>query len=219
MVMGMPPLPREHHNCEACILGKHHRTPIPKTRQTPTIRILELVYSDLCGPFPSKSLTGSRYILTFIDDFSRYSWVYFLSAKSETFSVFKSFKLMVEKQTHHKLSALRTDRGGEYLSIDFNTYCKLQGIRRHLTAAGTPQHNGIAERKNRYLLETMRSLLFGSRLPSYLWGEAVRTANYISNRVPTKALYRKVLFSKTRPLSLKNIWLDSLCSHPKVLQT
>jgi hypothetical protein len=106
MVTGMPTPPREHNNCEACILGKYHCILIPKTRQTTTTRILKLVHSDLCCPLSSKYFNGSRYILTFIDDFSRYSRVYFLSAKSETFDTFKSFKLMVEKQTNQKLSTL-----------------------------------------------------------------------------------------------------------------
>jgi hypothetical protein len=135
-------------------------------------------------------MTGSRYILTFIDHFSRYSWVYFLNTKSETFEVFKQWRAQVEKETHKKLSCLRTDRGGEYLSFEFQHYCKLHGIRRQLTAAGTPQQNGMAERKNRYLLETTRSLLFGAHLPTYLWEEAVKTACYLSNRVPTRALYK-----------------------------
>jgi hypothetical protein len=190
MVTGLPPLPRTQHSCEACILGKQHRTPIPIFSTTPTTRLLELIHSDLCGPLPQRSFTGSWYILTFTDDYSHYSWIYnkFLATKNETFDTFKAFRRMVENQTRHKLSCLRTDRGGEYLSIEFTKFCKLHGIRHQLTTAGTPQQNGVAERKNRHLLETMRSLLFGAHLPTYLWEEAVRTANYISNRISTRAL-------------------------------
>jgi hypothetical protein len=190
MVKGLPPLPQLQHSYEACLLGKQHRNPFPSASSTPTSRPLELIHSDLCGPLPQKSLTGSRYILTFTYDYSHYSWVYFLSAKSETFDTFKKFQRMVENQSHQKLSCLRTDRGGEYLSNEFMAYCKLHGIMRQLTTARTPQQNGIVERKNCHLLETMRSLLFGAKLPTYLWEEAARTANYISNRVPTRALYR-----------------------------
>jgi hypothetical protein len=138
MVKGLPPLPRLQHSCEACILGKQHRNPFPTASSTPTSRPLELIHSDLCGPLPQKSLTGSRYILTFTDDYSHYSWVYFLSAKSETFDTFKIFQRMVENQSHQKLSCLRTDRGGEYLSNEFTAYCKLHGIRQQLTTARRP---------------------------------------------------------------------------------
>jgi transposase InsO family protein len=190
MVTGLPPLPLLKTTCEPCILGKQHRTAIPKTSEIPISEILQLVHSDLCGPLPQKSMTGSRYILTFIDHFSRYSWVYFLNTKSETFEVFKQWRAQVEKETYKKLSCLRMDRGGEYLSSEFQHYCKLHGILRQLTTAGTPQQNGMVERKNRYLLETTRSLLFGAHMPTYLWEEAVKTACYLSNRVPTRALYR-----------------------------
>jgi transposase InsO family protein len=150
-------------------------------RRAPALRVGYLPWRNalgtgplplLCGPFPQKSLSGSRYILTFIDDYSRRSWVYFLALKSETLDSFKHWRRMVEQETNTKLSCLRTDRGGEYLSSEFTTYCKLAGIKRQLMATGTPQQNGLAERKNRHLYETMRSLLFGANLPAYLWGEA-----------------------------------------------
>ena len=79
---------------------------------------------------------------------------------------------------------LITDRGGKYLSKDFNKYCKLHGIHRQLTVVGTPQQNGVAEWKNIHLYKTMRSLLFGTRLPTFLSAEALETANYVSNRIP-----------------------------------
>jgi transposase InsO family protein len=87
-------------------------------------------------------------MLTFIDDYSRHCWVFFLATKNETFASFKQFRKTVEKQIQKPVSCLRTDRGGEFLSTEFNNYCKLEGIRRQLTAAGTPQQKGIAERKN-----------------------------------------------------------------------
>jgi hypothetical protein len=196
MATGLPLLPRVQHSCEPCVLGKQHRQPIPKTRTTSSTRTLELLHSDLCGPFPVKSITGSRYILTFIDDYTSYCWVFFLAAKSETFGVFRQFKALIEKQTQQQLSCLRTYRGGEYLSTEFTTYCKTHGIRRQLITAGTPQQNGVAERKNRHLCETMRTLLFDAGLPSYLWEEAVRTANYIANRSPHQALHRSTPYSR-----------------------
>jgi transposase InsO family protein len=190
MVTGIPLLPKTKEICEPYILSKHQRMAIPKVSTSCTSRILEIVHSDLCGPLPHQSMTGSRYILTSIDDYSRRSWIYFLVVKSETFDTFKSFKSIVEKETNQKMSCLRTDRGGEYLTSDYNTFCKQQGIKRQLTTDGTPQQNGLAERKNRHLCETMRSLLFSARLPTFMWEETARTENYISNRTPHQALHR-----------------------------
>jgi transposase InsO family protein len=169
-------------------MGKQHREHIPKFRSTLSSRPLKLVHSDLCGPFPQPSLTGLRYILTFID--SRHYWVFFLATKNETFDLFKQFRQMVEKQIRQPLSCLHTDRGGEFISTAFNSYCKLHGIRRQLTAAGTPRQNNIAKHKNRHLYEAMRTPLHNASLPPLLWEEAIQTANYIGNRGPHKALHR-----------------------------
>jgi hypothetical protein len=128
MVRGLPLLPRIQPVCELCLMGKQHRHNIPKTRTSSSSRPLELVHSDLCGPFPKPSMTGSRYMLTFIDDYSRHCWVFFLATKNETFASFKQFWKIVEKQIQKPVSCLRTDRGGEFLSIEFNNYCKLEGI-------------------------------------------------------------------------------------------
>jgi hypothetical protein len=202
MVRGLPLLPRIQPVCEPCLMGKQHRHNIPKTRTSSSSRPLELVHSDLCGPFPKPSMTGSRYMLTFIDDYSRHCWVFFLATKNETFASFKQFRKTVEKQIQKPVSCLRTDRRGKFLSTEFNNYCKLEGIRRQLTAAGTPQQNGIAERKNRHLCESMRTLLHDANLLPSLWEEAIRTANYIANRGPHKALHQLTpfqLFTGTKP--------------------
>jgi hypothetical protein len=190
MVTRIPLLPKIKEICEPCILGKHQRTTIPKVSTSSTNRILEIVHSDLCGPLPHRSMTGSRYILSFIDHYFRRSWVYFLAVKSETFDTFRSFKSTVEKKTNEKVSCLRIDPGGEYLSSEFNTFYKQQGIKRQLTTTGTPQQNGLDERKNRHICETMRSLLFGAKLPTIMWEEVAHTTNYISNRTPHQALHR-----------------------------
>ena len=160
LVIGLPLLKKIQPTCEACILGKQHVHAIPKHVMPYTTRPLELIHSDLCGPLPHTSLKGNRYVLTFIDDFSRRTWVYFLDVKSDTFTTFQDFQRQVEREMSLSLACLRTDRGGEYLSSEFNTYCTRQGIQRQLTAAYTPQQNGIAERKNRHLCENMRTLLF-----------------------------------------------------------
>ncbi|KAL8139628.1 LOW QUALITY PROTEIN: hypothetical protein V2J09_005649 [Rumex salicifolius] len=113
---------------------------------------LELIYSDICGPITPTSNNGKRYFISFIDDFSRKAWVYLLAEKSEAFSSFKLFKAAAEKESGVPIKCLRTDRGGEYLSAEFTKYCQEQGIRRQLTNAYTPHQNGIAERRNRIVM-------------------------------------------------------------------
>lgn len=174
--------------CEVCKRAKHHRKKRPKCSVSRSTKVLELLHSDLCGPILSG--THEKYILTLIDDYSRFTWVNFLSLKSDTFETFKLFVTMVEKEFASSIGCirLRTDRGGEYLSGLFNRYLAAKGIQRQLAVAGTPHQNGVAERKNRTLIETSRSIFLSARFPSHLWTEAVRTANYVRNRCGTQSL-------------------------------
>lgn len=109
---------------------------------------------------------------------------------------------MVQAQFNVKLNCLRTNRGGECLSIDFGTYYAKVGLRRHLTTADTPHQNGISEWKNRTLMEAARILSFGANLPGFLWEEMVRAGNYLMNRCPTRALFESMPYQqlhKRRP--------------------
>ena len=108
---------------------------------------LALLHSDLCGPLANPSSSRSRYILTITDDFSRFSWIFFLKKKSETILKFRHFKSMVELQMPFKIKALRSDRGGEYIAKYFSQFCEDFGIIRQFTQVYTPHLNGIAERK------------------------------------------------------------------------
>lgn len=96
-----------------------------------------------------------------------------MSEKSEAFGQFKMFKKAVEIKTGKNVKSLRTDRGGEYTSIQFSNYCKEEGIKRQLTTAYTPQQNGIAERKNRTVMNMVRSMLSARKVPKIFWAEAV----------------------------------------------
>jgi gag-polypeptide of LTR copia-type/Integrase core domain/GAG-pre-integrase domain len=138
MVYGLPEL-GELGLCEACVYGKQSKLAFPKDKAKRVTRLLELVHTDLCGPMETPSFGGSKYFLLFIDDFSRMSWVYFLQNKSETFNCFTKFKAYVEKQTGEKLKKLRSDRGGEYMSAEFKTFCEKEGIHHELTTFYTPQ--------------------------------------------------------------------------------
>ncbi|CAL9012352.1 unnamed protein product [Prunus brigantina] len=146
MVTGLPVLTEMKDVCEGCVSGKHHREKFDKEGAWRASYPLELVHTDLCGPMQNESIGGNRYFITFIDDFSRMCWVYFLRNKSDTFNVFKKFKAFVELQSGFSLKKLRSDRGGEYTSHEFQEFCANMGMERQLTIAHSPQQNGVALR-------------------------------------------------------------------------
>lgn len=111
-------------------------------------------------------------------------WVYFLQKKSEVFGCFKKFKAYVEKQSDHFIKILRTNGEGEFTSNEFNKYCEEYGIKREVTCPYTPQHNGVAERKNRSIINMTRSMLKAKGMPNSFWGEVVSCAVYLLNRSP-----------------------------------
>jgi transposase InsO family protein len=119
----------------------------------------ELVHTDLCGPMESNSMGESKYFMLFIDDFSKMTWVFFITYKSEAFKMFKKFKVMTKTQTGMKLKASRSDWGGEYQSTKFKQFCDQEGISQQLTTPYTPKQNNVAERKNRTIVELARSML------------------------------------------------------------
>ena len=187
MVIGLPTVNSNGSFCEGCVYGKIHRMPFPKFSWRATTP-LELVHADICGPTRTPSLKNRRYFLLFVDDYSRMMWVYFLEHKSEAFSMFLQFMAHVERESGQVIKGLRTDRGGEFISKPFWSYCKEKGIKRQLTVRQSPQQNGIAERKNRSIVEVARSMLKAKGLPNKYWAEAVNTAIYLLNRSPTKAV-------------------------------
>lgn len=115
-------------------------------------------------------------------------WVYMLKNKSDAFDVFKKFRAQVEKGQKGRIGTFRTDRGGEFMSKEFVSYCEDHGITRHFTAPYTPQQNGVVERRNRTVVEMGRSYLKQMKMPSVMWAEAIRHAVYVLNRLPTRAL-------------------------------
>lgn len=135
----MPKLDTERKECIDCLIGKQHRNPFPKMSTWRAKNKLELIHADLCGPISPDSNSGKRYILCYIDDFSRKTRTFFLASKADTFSFFVAFKRMVEKEAGLPIKCLRTDRGGEFNSSEFDEFLKESGIKRQLTAAYSPQ--------------------------------------------------------------------------------
>ncbi|CAG9133521.1 unnamed protein product [Plutella xylostella] len=177
--------------CIPCLQGKFAKKPFPKS-QSKSSKVLELIHSDLCGPMSTHSWGGALYLLTFTDDFSRKTFGYLLKAKSEVFVKFLEFKHLVENQTGERIKVLRSDNGREYVNTDMLTYLKDNGIVHQTTVPYNPQQNGVSERANRTIIEKARSMLKDSNLPLAYWGEAVNTAIYLKNRVPTQALQNRI---------------------------
>ena len=188
LVRGIPKIDIRKEPCEACMLGKQARQAFPQETTFRATERLELIRGDLCGPITPTTTAKNMYIFVLVDDHSRYMWTILLKEKGESFEKFKSFKSIVEHETRLSTKTLRTDRGGEFTSIEFNRFCEKYGIQRHLTAPYTPQQNGVVKRRNRTLMEMTRSILKHVNLPNYLWGEEVRYACYIINRVASKSL-------------------------------
>ena len=174
--------------CAHCIAGKGHRTPFPQQSRTMTSELLELIHSDVKGPIEIQSHGGSRYFITFIDDFSKWTTVYPMKEKSESFQCFKKFHKFAETHSGQKLKILRTDNGGEYTSNEFQNYLEQNGIVHQPTVAYSPQQNGVAERMNRTLMDLVRSMLHAKNMEKPFWAEALQTATYVRNRVTSRSL-------------------------------
>ncbi len=170
-----------NEKCKICMQTKITRLPFPKIEKTTSL--LHLVHSDVCDLHGTPTRGGSKYFATFIDDFSKYCYVYLLNSKDDVLNRFKTYKNEVENQCDTKIKCLRSDRGGEY---HFPQFCEDMGIIHEVTAPYTPQQNGVAERKNRTLTEMVNAMLSYSGLSKGFWGEALLTACHILNRIPVK---------------------------------
>ncbi|KAK9024881.1 hypothetical protein V6N11_064787 [Hibiscus sabdariffa] len=171
--------------------------------------LLGLIHSDVCGPMNTQARGGFQYFITFTDDFSRYGYIYLMRHKSEALEKFKEFKNEVQNQHGKSIKALRSDRGGEYLSQDFDELLKECGIVSQLTPPGTPQWNGVSERRNRTLLDMVRSMMSHTDLPTSFWGYALETTAFTLNRVPSKSVQKTPheMWTERRPnMSFMRVW-------------
>ncbi|GJU66799.1 putative ribonuclease H-like domain-containing protein [Tanacetum coccineum] len=184
LVRGLPSkLFENDHTCVACQKGKQHKASC-KTKLVSSIsQPLQMLHMDLFGPTSVRSINHKTYCLVVTDDYSRFSWVFFLATKDETSGILKTFITGIENQINHKVKIIRCDNGTEFKNNDMNQFCGMKGIKREFSVARTPQQNGVAERKNRTLIEAARTMLADSLLPTTFWAEAVSTACYVQNRV------------------------------------
>ena len=192
----LPPLVfSDSEQCIDCIKGKFTKT--IKKGATRSTGLLEIIHTDICGPVPVTSVDGFDSFITFTDDFSRYGHIYPIRDRSESLDKFKIYKAEVENQHDIKIKVVRSDRGGEYygrhaqfgqIPGPFAKYLEENGIIAQYSTPGEPQQNGVAERRNRTLMDMVRSMLSYSNLPVELWMEALKTAAHILNKVPTKSV-------------------------------
>ena len=133
--------------CESCLKGKMAKAPFPRKGQRAK-ELLELVHTDVCGPLSVLARGGYSYFITFTNDYSRYRYIYLIKQKLEALEKYMEFKNEVENQTDKKIKTLRSDRGGEYLSQEFIDYLKKCAIISQLTPLGSPEWNGVSERRN-----------------------------------------------------------------------
>ena len=168
---------------------------------------MEIIHYDVCGPMSSSSLSGYVYYVSFIDDFSRKTWIYFMKNKDEVFSKFKEFKALIENHTEKNIKTFQSDNGGEFTSNEFKELCKHLGIKRDFSTPYNPQQNGIVERKNITIMEAARAMLHDQDLPMHLWVEAAKTTVYVQNCTPHRVLENKIpeeLFSNKK-LEVKHL--------------
>jgi hypothetical protein len=194
--------------CEPCLMGKMTKTPFSGMMER-AADLLGIIHTDVCGPMSISTGNGYRYFVTFTDDLSRYGYIYLMKHKSETFEKFKEFQSEVENQLNKKIKHIRSDRGGEYLSYEFEMHLKACGIVPQRTPAGTPQRNGVSERRNRTLLDSVRSMMSLTDLPMSFWGYALETAAFILNRAPSKSVETtpyELWYGKKPKLSFLKVW-------------
>ncbi|UYV69068.1 K02A2.6-like [Cordylochernes scorpioides] len=202
LVKGLEISSMDRSLCDDCCVAKSTKEPHKPIRNIRSKRPLELVHTDICGPMPVRSIGGSAYFLTFIDDYSRKITLFCLKHKNEVLKHFDSYLARAERETGHKLKVLRSDNGLEYCNHEFKTRLEQLGIKHELTNTYSPPMNGVAERANRVLLDITRSCLQSAELPQRFWAEAVNTAAYIRNKCYNSALGDKVpdeLWSSRKP--------------------
>lgn len=166
--------------CETCIKAKNIPYNISLNKCG---KPFELVHYDVWCPSPVESMHGYRYFVLFVDDCTRMTWTYLLKRKDEVEMVFKSFYEMVQNKFETKIKFFRSDNGGNFVNSNLKEFFTGKRVIYEIMCVRTPQQNGIAERKNRHVLETSRALLIENEVPQNFWECAVTMAVYVINRL------------------------------------
>ncbi|GJR66772.1 putative ribonuclease H-like domain-containing protein [Tanacetum coccineum] len=184
LVRGLPSKCFENdQTCVACLKGKQHKASCKSKVQNSITQPLFMLHMDLFGPNFVSSLMNRKYCLVVTDDYSRFTWVFFLASKDETSGILKSFINEIENLVDKKVKIIRCHNRTEFKNRVMNEFCEQKGIKREYSIARTPQQNGVAKRRNRTLIEAARTMFANSKLPTTFWAEAVNTACCVQNRV------------------------------------
>lgn len=173
--------------CDVCNLTKLTKSVYPPKPYVPS-HAFNLVHSDIWGPFQVANINGAKWFITFVDDHTRITWVYLIKHKSEVGKIVRTFVNLIKNQFNTTIKTLRTDNGVEYFDSTVNEFFIDNGIHHQTSCVYTPQQNGVAERKNRHLLKVARTIMFTMHVPGTYWGEAVLTATYLINRMPSRVI-------------------------------
>ena len=173
--------------CDVCELAKSHRASFPLTLTKSPIPFM-IIHYDVWGPSKFITLDGSCWFVTFIDDCTGMTWVCLMKSNSEVKLLFQKFHKMVCSQYNAQVQVLHSDNGGEYLSFKLKRYLEAHGTIHQTTCSDTPKHNGVAERKNRHLLEVVRASLIEAHMTLSYWGHALTSAAYLINRVHSSTI-------------------------------
>nr|GEZ96850.1 putative ribonuclease H-like domain-containing protein [Tanacetum cinerariifolium] len=180
LVRGLPTKCFENdHNCSAYLKGKQHKASCKSKLVTSMTKPLHTLHMDLFGPTSISSISHKWYFLVVTDDFSRFTWTFFLRTKDETSSILRKFITKIENLKDLKVKIIRCDNGGEFRNKELNDFCSQKGIKREFSNARTHQQNDVAERRNRSLIEAARTMLADAKLLVTFWAEAVNTACYV----------------------------------------
>ena len=173
--------------CAACVAAKSVHFP-HKDGRARAVEYLERVHVDIVGPMPVQSAGGKEYVYVVVDDFSRAVYTQPLHLKSEAVTAFKVFRAAAELESGKRLREVMTDNAGELSMGEMRELCEQEGIKLHTSVPYHPVSNGVAERTIGILTNIVRAMLHDCSLLRSLWAEAFKTATYVRNRTPTKAL-------------------------------
>ncbi|GJT02577.1 retrovirus-related pol polyprotein from transposon TNT 1-94 [Tanacetum coccineum] len=183
LVDGLPKFKyHNNHLCSACEQGKSKKASLPPKLVPSTESKLELIHIDLCRPMRAASINGKKYILVIVDDYSRYTWAYFLRTKDEAPDMIINFVNQVQRNLKASILTIRTNNGTEFKNKKLRDFYAKLGIVYKTPIARTPQQNGVVKRRNRTLIEAARTMLIFSKVPEFLWAEAIATACFTQNR-------------------------------------
>nr|GFA80637.1 retrovirus-related Pol polyprotein from transposon TNT 1-94 [Tanacetum cinerariifolium] len=183
IMIGLPKLKFvKDHLCSSCELGKAKQKSFQTKTTLSSKRQLQLLHMDLCGPMRLASINGRKYVLVIVDDYSRYTWTHFLRFKDETPRVLIDFLMLVQRGLHAQVRIVQTDKGTKFLNKTLHAYFASEGILHQTSVAQTPEQNGVADRRNRTLIEAAQTMPRATKAPLFFWVEAITIACFTQNR-------------------------------------